>query len=65
MKKAVFWDVVLTNVTEERIASILRVHGKIKKQSACTCSHCPFAIGFSYFSFFPEDGGDTFLLNVG
>jgi hypothetical protein len=31
LKKAVFWDVVLTDVSEERIASIFRVEGKIKK----------------------------------
>jgi hypothetical protein len=34
MKKAVFWDVVLTDVSEERIASIFRLEGKIRK-SAC------------------------------
>jgi hypothetical protein len=42
MKKAVFWDVALcrsgvTDVSEERIASIFRVEGKIRK-SACEVS---------------------------
>jgi hypothetical protein len=54
---------VLSDVSEERIASIFRVEGKIK--SARTCSHCLFACGVSYFSFYPEDGGDAFLRNVG
>jgi hypothetical protein len=31
MKKVVFWDVVLTDVSEECIASIFRVEGKIRK----------------------------------
>jgi hypothetical protein len=34
------------------------------RQSACNGSHCLFACGF-YFSFYPEDGGNTFLRNVG
>jgi hypothetical protein len=33
MKKAVFLDVVLTDVLEERIASIFRVEGKIRKSA--------------------------------
>jgi hypothetical protein len=43
-------DVVLTDVSEERIASIYRVEGKIfQHQSAGTGSHGIFACGFSYF----------------
>jgi hypothetical protein len=53
------------------MASIFRVDVKIKyageetEQSYRNCSHCLFASVLSYFSFFPEDGGDTFLLKVG
>jgi hypothetical protein len=76
-------EVVLTDVSEERIDSIFRVEGKIRKssreasvrdvksrhQSAFNVSDgrfaCGFACGFSYFPLYPEDGGDTFLRNVG
>jgi hypothetical protein len=45
-------DLVLTYVSEESIASILRV---------ATCSGWFLDSGF----FYPEDGGNTFLRNVG
>jgi hypothetical protein len=48
-------DLVRTDVSEERIASIFRL------QLAATCSRWFLARGFSYL----EDGGDTFLRNVG
>jgi hypothetical protein len=34
MKKAVMWDAVLTDVSKERIASIFRVEGKIRKSAS-------------------------------
>jgi hypothetical protein len=49
-------DLVWTNVSEEHIASILRV-----AQSAATCSRWFLGRGF----FHPEDGDHTFLRNVG
>jgi hypothetical protein len=46
-------DVVLTNVSEERIASIFRVEGKIRKSA----SEETVRTGTSglVFSFYPED----------
>jgi hypothetical protein len=49
--------VVLTAVSEERIASIFRVEGKIRKSA----SEETVRTGASL----PEDGGYTFLRNVG
>jgi hypothetical protein len=63
-------EVVLTDVSEERIASIFRAEGKIRKsacenpQTAFYVSDGRFARGFSYFPLYPEDGGDTFLRKV-
>jgi uncharacterized membrane protein len=48
-------DIVLTDVSEDRIASIFRV------EVCCTCSRL-FARGF-LLVFYPENGGDTFLRN--
>jgi hypothetical protein len=58
LSSGMWWsvDIVWTDVSEERIASILRV-----EKSAATCSRWFLAPGF----FYPEDGGDTFLRNVG
>jgi hypothetical protein len=49
---------VLTDVSEERISSIFRVEKSV--QTSATYRRL-FAHGF----FYPEDGGDTFLRNVG
>jgi hypothetical protein len=66
-------DVGLTDVSEERIVSIFKVEKsplslflyswlfRLVAQSAATYSRWFNALGF----FYPEDGGDTFLLNVG
>jgi hypothetical protein len=59
---------VLTDVSEERIASIFKVEGKIRKSASEETEQVQaglFACGFSYFSFYFEDGGDVFLRNVG
>jgi hypothetical protein len=83
MKKAVSWDVapckiVLTDVSEERIASIFMVEDKKKSAShtpllllySCVYSTgllhllCWFARGF-LLVFYPEDGRNTFLRNIG
>jgi hypothetical protein len=53
-------EIVLTDVSEEHIASIFRVEGK--KKSALHLL-CWFARGF-LLVFYPEYGGDTFLRNV-
>jgi hypothetical protein len=50
-------EVVLTDVSEERIASIFIVH----LASLTDASRADFLIS----PFYPEDGGDTFLRNVG
>jgi predicted transcriptional regulator len=44
-------DVVLTDISEERIASIFRVEGKIRKSASEDTVRA--------------DGSDTFLRNVG
>jgi hypothetical protein len=58
-------DLVLTDVSEERIASIftsyIAGYFRLVTQSAATWPHWFFAREF----FYPEDGGDTFLRNVG
>jgi hypothetical protein len=56
-------DVVLTDVSKERIASIFRVEGKIRKFAGeeTVRNGASFVCGFAYFSFYPEDGGGTFL----
>jgi hypothetical protein len=58
-------DLVWTDVSEERIASIFRVEKSAIEEpawaSAATCSRWFLARGF----FYPEDGGDTFLWNIG
>jgi hypothetical protein len=52
-------DVVLTDVSEEGIASISRVEGKIRVRKSA--SEETVRTGTNR----PEDGGDTFLRNVG
>jgi hypothetical protein len=58
-------NLVWTDISEERIASILRVEKSMSEeralQSAATCSRRFLARGL----FYPEDGGDTFVWNVG
>jgi hypothetical protein len=54
MKNAVFWDVAPCRCEREQVAAELA-------SSAATCSRGFFARGF----FYPEDGGDTILRNVG
>jgi hypothetical protein len=74
MPSAGMWgrvDFVWTDVSEERIASIFRVEKSVSEEPAwagggtlptsATCSHWFHARGFYY----PEDGDDTFLRNVG
>jgi hypothetical protein len=66
---------VLSDVSEERIASIFRVKEKIRKfvseepvwagaNRHYICSHRFFACEFPPFFFHPEDGGGMFLRNV-
>jgi hypothetical protein len=56
-------DLVWTDVSEERIASIFSVDKSASEEptSAATCSRWFLALEF----FYPENGGDTFLRNVG
>jgi hypothetical protein len=59
-------DLVRTDVSDERIASTLRVEKTRKRnqqrlQIAATCSRWFLARGFFYL----EDGSDTFLRKVG
>jgi hypothetical protein len=54
-------DFVRTDVSEERIASTFRVKKSASEDAAATCLRWFFVRGF----FYPEDGGDTFLRNVG
>jgi hypothetical protein len=64
-------DLVLTDVSEERITSISRIEksaseepaweGGCRQQDATTCSRWFFIRAF----FYPENGGDMFLRNVG
>jgi hypothetical protein len=71
MKNAVFWDVApCTSYTNRRFGGTYRLHhqgikirerGTSVSQSAATCSRWFLARGF----FYPENGGDTFLRNVG
>jgi hypothetical protein len=51
-------EVVLTDVLEERIASIFRAEGiNLPLTSLTDASLADFLV----FPFYPEDGGDTFL----
>jgi hypothetical protein len=62
-------DLVRTDVSEERIASIFKVEKSVSKEPAwasgtrlqTTCSCWLLAVRY----FYPEVGGDTFLRNVG
>jgi hypothetical protein len=64
-------NLVWSDVSEECIASIFRVEKFVSEEPACesgrilqfaaTCSRWFLAYEF----FYPEDGGDTFLRNVG
>jgi hypothetical protein len=56
-------DLASTDVSEEDIASISRVEMSVTEEpaSAAPSSRWFTALGF----FYPEDGGDTFLRNVG
>jgi hypothetical protein len=56
-------DIVLTDVSEECIPSIFRVEDK-KKQTGLLHLLMLVHLGF-LLAFYPEDGGDTFLRNVG
>jgi hypothetical protein len=66
-------DVVLTDVSEEHIASIFWVEGKIRKSTSeervrTGASRLLFSLSLRLrilFFFYSEDGGDTFLRNVG
>jgi hypothetical protein len=72
MTNAVFWDVALCRSFELNrcFGRTYRLHlqgrkirerGTSRLQSAATCSHWLLARGF----FYPQDGDDTFLRNVG
>jgi hypothetical protein len=52
--------VVLTDVSEERIASIFRVEGKIRKSARKASVR-----DVKSSPLYPEDGGDTLIRNVG
>jgi hypothetical protein len=54
-------DLVWTDISEKRIASIFKVETSASLQSAVTCSR--WFLGRGFFS--SEDGGDMFLRNVG
>jgi hypothetical protein len=61
--------ILLTDVSEERIAPIFRVE-EINNDDPAWAGSCslelPVHAGSSLVNFFyPEDGGDTFLRNVG
>jgi hypothetical protein len=61
MNNAVFWDVAsCSSCVNQHFASIFSVQ-KSALQTAATCSRWFLVRGF----FYPEDGGDTFLQNVG
>jgi hypothetical protein len=62
MNIAVVWDVafVRTDVSEERIASVIRVT-RISELGTFSSN---YELKFAH-SFHPDDGGDTFLRNVG
>jgi hypothetical protein len=57
--------VVLTGISEERIASILRAEGKIRKSASEETVRAGASRLIFLFYFYPEDGGDTFLRDVG
>jgi hypothetical protein len=48
-------DIVLTDVSEERIASIFRI-----EENLLAPAHAGSSLA-NIFSLYPEDGGDTFL----
>jgi hypothetical protein len=54
-------DSVYTDVSEERIATIFRVEESLQPPTHAGSSLTDFFLLF----FYPEDGGDTFLQNVG
>jgi hypothetical protein len=57
-------DVVLTDVSEEGIASVFRVEGKNNMRKLAPALTVSSLVDFLIFSFYPEDGGHTFLRNV-
>jgi hypothetical protein len=62
MKKAVFWDVAPCRYCVNlRFGGmyLLRLQGRKKEENSF------LGRGFSSFFFYPENGGDTFLRNVG
>jgi hypothetical protein len=67
MENAIFWDVALCiSYVKRRFGGTYRLHlqgTKIRERetNAATCSHWFLPRGF----FYPEDGDDTFLRNVG
>jgi hypothetical protein len=56
-------DIVFADVSEERIASILRVEEKRRNPRANRLLALLTLVRSRFYSFFfyPEDGGDTFL----
>jgi hypothetical protein len=56
-------DLVWSDVSEERIASIFRVEKSASEEPAADCSHLFTLVSRSRI-IYPEDGGDTFLRNV-
>jgi hypothetical protein len=58
-----------TDISEELSASIIRVTriGELETTLAVTSIRCTFAlrITFLFHRFYPDDGGPTFLRNVG
>jgi hypothetical protein len=72
MKNAVFWDLALyISCANRRFGGTYRLHlqgrkiheggTSVSRSSAANCSRWFLARGF----FYPENGGDTFLRNVG
>jgi hypothetical protein len=58
-------DLVWTDVSEERIASIFRIDNtRATNQTESVCSHLLKLVPRSRI-IYPEDRGDTFLWNVG
>jgi hypothetical protein len=58
MKNTVFWDVALcSSCVNRRFGGTFR----LRMQTAATCLRWFLERGF----FYPEDGGDTFLRNIG
>jgi hypothetical protein len=70
MKNAVFWDVAPCSV-KQRFGGMYRLHLQGRKireggtsRLSAVCSHL-LTLFLARVFFYPEDGDDTFLLNVG